>query len=94
MALARVVLFDNVDSAHMEQLVRQVESDPQPDDIPAAEFVMLHDADSRTAMAVIFFDDEESYAKADAALNAMPADETPGRRTSVTKYRVLGRITP
>ena len=93
MALARVVSFANVDAAHVEELARQVREDPQPDDIPATEFVLLHDGDSDTAMAVLFFDDEESYAKADAALNAMPAGETPGQRTSVGKYRVVGRAT-
>lgn len=94
MSLARVVSFENVDSAHMESLAQRVNDDPRPDDVPATEFVMLHDPDSGTAMAVMFFDDEESYRKADETLSAMPADETPGRRASVAKYRVVGRITP
>ncbi len=94
MSLARVVSFDNVDAAHMESITQQVQDDPRPDDVPATEFVMLHDPDSGTAMAVMFFDDDESYRKADEALSAMPAGETPGRRTSVAKYRVVGRFTP
>lgn len=93
MSLARVVTFENVDQAQIEEVARQVREDPRPDDIPASEFLMLHDADSGTALAIVFFDDEDAYRRGDAALNAMPADETPGRRTSVARYRVVGRMT-
>lgn len=93
MSLARVVTFENVDQAQIEEVAREVREDPRPDDIPASEFLMLHDADSGTAMAIVFFDDEDAYRRGDEALNAMPADETPGRRTSVGRYRVVGRVT-
>jgi hypothetical protein len=93
MSLARVVAFENVGQAQMEEVVRQIREDPRPDDIPASEFVMLHDPDSDTALALLFFDDEDAYRRGDEALNAMPADETPGRRTSVARYRVVGRMT-
>ncbi len=93
MSLARVVTFENVGQAQIEEVARQVREDPRPDDIPASEFIMLHDAESDTALAIVFFDDEDSYRRGDEALNAMPSDETPGRRTSVARYRVVGRMT-
>ena len=54
---------------------------------------MLHDEDANTSLVVLFFEDEDDYARGDAALSAMPTDDTPGRRTSVTKYKVAGRMT-
>jgi hypothetical protein len=36
----------------------------------------------------VFFDNEADYQHGDAALNAMPAGDTPGTRTSVTRYEV------
>jgi len=41
---------------------------------------------------VVFFDNEDDYRQGDEALSAMPAAETPGRRTSVTKYNVAFRM--
>jgi hypothetical protein len=35
---------------------------------------------------VVFFENEDDYARGDAASSAMPADETPGRRTAVANY--------
>ena len=94
MALARAVTFEGVDSQHMAELSKQIENDPRPDDIPATEIVMLHDAASNTSQVILFFENEDDYARGDAALNAMTSDDTPGRRTSVTKYTVAGRRTP
>ena len=42
---------------------------------------------------ILFFENEDDYARGDAALNAMTPGDTPGRRTSVTKYTVAGRMT-
>ena len=53
---------------------------------------MLHDPDASKSLAIVFFENEEDYAKGDAALNAMPASETPGQRTSVQKYDVAVRM--
>ena len=41
---------------------------------------------------VVFFENEEDYRRGDAALNAMPAGDTPGSRTSVTRYNVAIRM--
>ena len=93
MPLARAVTFEGVDSQHMAELSRQIENDPRPDDIPATEIVVLHDEAASTSLVIVFFDNEDDYARGDAALNAMTPDDTPGTRTSVTKYTVAGRMT-
>ncbi len=92
--LARVVTFEGVDAERMEAMARDVERGEQPEDIPATEVVILHDPDGQRAMAVLFFESDDDYRRGDEVLNAMPAEETPGRRTSVTKYRVAVRMTP
>ena len=92
MALARVVSFDGVSSERMEEMRREMEGDTGPDDVPATEIVVLHDPEAERSLVVLFFDSEDDYRRGDAALDAMPADETPGRRTSVTKYDVAFRM--
>jgi hypothetical protein len=42
---------------------------------------------------IVFFEDEDAYKRGDEILNAMPAGETPGQRTSVTRYDVAMRMT-
>ena len=92
MPLARVVTFDGVSSERMDQMRRDMEGETRPDDVPATEFVVLHDPDAEKALVLLFFDNEEDYRRGDAALNAMPAGDTPGTRTSVTKYEVAARM--
>jgi hypothetical protein len=92
MALARVVSFDGVDQDRVEEMKAQM-NEGRPDDIPATEIVMLYDADGQKAVVVVFFDNQEDYDRADAMLSAMPADETPGQRTSVGRYEVAVRAT-
>ena len=93
MALARVVSFEGVDSERMAALKQEIESGERPTDVPATEMLMLHDPGTDAALAVLFFDSEDDYATGDATLNAMPAGDTPGQRTSVTKYDVVTRMT-
>jgi hypothetical protein len=92
MALSRVVTFEGVDAARVEEMKGQM-NEGRPDDIPASEVVMLYDAEAQKAIVVLFFDSEDDYQRADATLTAMPATETPGRRTSVGKYEVAVRAT-
>lgn len=92
MALARVVSFEGVDQDQVEQMKQEM-NEGRPDDIPATEIVMLYDSDAQKSLVVVFFDSEADYNRADATLSAMPADETPGRRTSVEKYEVAVRAT-
>jgi hypothetical protein len=92
MAVARVVAFDGVTKARIEEMQRQVGEGERPEGLPATEIVMLHDPDAEKALVVLFFDSEEDYRKGDEVLSAMPADQTPGQRTSVTKYDVPVRM--
>ena len=93
MTLARVVTFDGVSKQRIDEMKREMEAGDRPDDVPAKEFLMLHDPETEKSLAILFFDSEEDYARGDAALNAMPAGDTPGQRTSVTKYEVAARMT-
>ena len=93
MALARVVSFDGVSSDRIEEIKREVSQGEQPEGIPATEFVMLHDPEAERSLVILFFETEEDYRQGDETLNAMPAGETPGKRTSVTKYDVAARMT-
>jgi hypothetical protein len=88
MALARVVAFDGVNKDRLDELVRELESGEPPAEIPAKEMVILHDADAKTSLVIIFFDNEDDYRRGDETLSAMPSDDTPGSRTSVAKYDV------
>jgi hypothetical protein len=92
MALARVVSFDGVSASRVEEMKQQIGAGP-PDDIPAKEIVMLHDPEAEKSVVIVFFDNEDDYARGDATLSAMPADETPGTRTAVGKYEVAVRVT-
>jgi hypothetical protein len=91
MAYARAVTFEGVDRNRIDQLKQQLESDERPEDIPATEIILLHDADAEKSLVIVFFETEDDYARGDATLSAMDPGETPGRRTSVTKYEVAVR---
>jgi hypothetical protein len=92
MAIARVVSFDGVTASHMEELKQRMGDSNRPDDIPASEVIVLHDPDGERSLAIVLFDSEEDYQRGDAALNAMPAGDTPGNRSSVAKYQVAIRM--
>jgi hypothetical protein len=93
MAVARVVTFDGVNSERMAEMQREMQdSGARPDNVPASEIVVLHDPEADKALVVLFFDNDEDYRKGDATLDAMPAGDTPGQRTSVTKYQVAFRM--
>jgi hypothetical protein len=92
MALARVVTFENIDKDRIAALKGDMESGERPDNLPATEIILLHDADADKAVAIVFFENEDDYRQGDETLNAMPASDTPGRRTSVTKYDVAVRM--
>ncbi len=94
MALARVVSFENVSKDRIEELKREMASaEGPPEGIPATEILVLHDADAEKSLVVVFFDSEDDYAQGDATLSAMPTGDTPGQRTSVSKYDVAVRMT-
>jgi hypothetical protein len=93
MPLARVVTFDGVDSDRMAQMRSEMEGSERPEGVPASEIIVLHDPDAQKSLVVVFFESEADYQTGDAALSAMPASDTPGQRTSVTKYDVAYRMT-
>jgi hypothetical protein len=93
MAYARVVTFEDVDADRMQDVRRQISGGERPEGLPASEMMLLHDPASNRAIAVMFFDSEADYAQGDRALDAMPADATPGRRSSVGRYEVVVRVT-
>ncbi|TML58223.1 MAG: hypothetical protein E6G18_11775 [Actinobacteria bacterium] len=92
MALARVVTFEGVDKKRMEEMDREMKEGQPPEGFPPAEVVVLHDPQADTSLAIVFFETEEDYRRGDEILSAMPAGDTPGRRTSVTKYDVATRM--
>jgi hypothetical protein len=93
MALARVVTFDGVSRERMAEMQREMEGSERPADVPAKEILVLHDPEAETSLVVLFFETEDDSRGGDAALDAMPAADTPGRRTSVAKYEVAFRMT-
>jgi hypothetical protein len=92
MPLARVVSFDGVSSERMVEMQREMESSERPDNVPAKEIVVLHDPEADKSLVILFFDTEDDFRRGDEALNAMPAGDTPGQRTSVAKYQVAFRM--
>ena len=92
MAFARVVTFDGVTKDRMQEMQREMDQGQPPEGFPAAELIALHDADAEKSVVVVIFDSEDDYKKGDEILNSMPAGDTPGQRTSVTKYDVAMRM--
>jgi hypothetical protein len=93
MTLARVVTFDGVGKDRIDEMKREMQEGERPEEIPAKEIIVLHDPEADKSLAILFFETEDDYRRGDETLNAMPAGDTPGRRTSVTKYDVPIRMT-
>ena len=94
MALARVVSFDGVSADRMAEMRRDMQEEEQPEGLNATELIVLHDPDSERSLVILFFENEDDYRRGDEVLNAMPAGDTPGRRSSVARYDVAVRMTP
>jgi hypothetical protein len=94
MAIARVVSFEGVSAERIEQVTREISEGEQPEGMNASEFLVLYDAENERSVAIVFFDSEEAYRRGDEILSAMPTGDTPGRRTSVSRYDVALRMTP
>jgi hypothetical protein len=92
MALARVVTFDGVSSDRMQEMEKEMEGGQPPEGFPKSELLVLHDADAEKSLVVVIFENEDDYRKGDEILSAMPAGDTPGKRTSVAKYDVAMRM--
>jgi hypothetical protein len=92
MALARVVSFEGVSADRMAAMSRDMQEGERPEGLPATEVIVLHDPEAERSLAIVFFENEDDYRQGDETLNAMPAADTPGQRTSVTKYNVAVRM--
>ena len=93
MALARVVTFEGVDKDRMAEMDRELRDGQPPEGLPAKEIIVLHDPEAEQSLVIVFFETEDDYKRGDEVLSAMPAGDTPGRRTSVTRYDVATRMT-
>ena len=91
MAVARVVSFEGVTSDRIASLKSRIESGEPPEGMPPSELMILHDPEGERSLAIVVFDNEEDYRKGDEVLSAMPGPETPGQRSSVSKYEVAVR---
>jgi hypothetical protein len=91
MALARVVSFDGVTADRIAEIKSRMDGGDPPEGMPPAELMILHDPESERSLAIVVFDNEDDYRKGDEILSSMPGPETPGQRTSVTKYEVAVR---
>ncbi len=92
MALARVVTFDGVSKDRMAEMDREMRDGQPPEGFPDSELIVLHDPEAEKSLVVIIFENEDDYRRGDEILSAMPADDTLGQRTSVTKYDVATRM--
>jgi hypothetical protein len=93
MTLARVVTFEGVDDARIAQLKQNVESGERPENLPATEMIILHDPEGQKSIAIMFFENDADYQQGHEVMDAMPTDDTPGKRTTVTRYDVAVRAT-
>ena len=93
MAVARVVTFEGVTKDRMDEMDREMREGQPPEGFPGAEIVVLHDPEAEKSLVVVFFETEDDYRRGDEMLSAMPAGDTPGRRTAVTRYDVAIRRT-
>ena len=93
MAFARVVTFEGVSKERMEEMDREMQDGQPPEGFPSSELIVFHDPEAEQSLVVVIFETEDDYKRGDELLNAMPAGDTPGRRTSVMKYNVATRMT-
>src|SRR5262249_37165832 len=91
MAVARVVEFEGVSQSRVDQMKQRMQGGEPPEGMPSMELVWLHDSEGENSLGIEVLESEEDLEGAAEVLEAMPADETPGRRTSVTKYEVAHR---
>jgi hypothetical protein len=67
MALARVVVFNGVTRERVDEMNREMEGQEPPEDIPASEFVVLHDPEADKSVVIFFFETDADYQRADEA---------------------------
>jgi hypothetical protein len=91
--IARAVAFDGVDKERMDQVRQELEGGQPPEGLEPKEIIVLHNPDAEQSLVLVFFEDEDAYRRGDEILSNMDPGDTPGRRTSVTRYDVAMRQT-
>jgi hypothetical protein len=91
MAIVRLVTFDGVSTDRMSEMRDEMQGQDPPEGLNAKEIIVLHDPDTERSTVLVFFDNEDDYRQGDEILSAMPAGDTPGQRTSVSKHNVAFR---
>jgi hypothetical protein len=86
---ARVVRFTDVDSAQIDRIKSDVDSNDPPEGMPPTTLRVVLDDGQNTAAVMQFYESEADMQKADEVMNAMDASETPGTRVSVDKGEVV-----
>jgi hypothetical protein len=76
----------------MHEMQSRMQDGDRPEDLPATEILVLHDPAAERSMVLLFFDNEDDYRRGDEVLNAMPGTDTPGQRSSVSRYDVAVRM--
>jgi len=92
MSIARVVTFEDVDGGRMSDLQQRLDGGERPEGMPPVEIIVLHDAAAGRSLVVQLFESDADYQQGDRVFAAMPAGDTPGRRTSVGRYDVAARV--
>jgi hypothetical protein len=91
MAIVRLVTFEGVSTDRVNEMRDEMQGQQPPEGLNAKEIIVLHDPDVERSTVLVFFDNEDDYRQGDEILNAMPAGDTPGQRTSVSKHNVAFR---
>jgi hypothetical protein len=91
MAIVRLVTFDGVSTDRMNQMRDEMQGREPPEGLNAKEIIVLHDPDTERSTVLVFFDNEDDYRQGDEILSNMDPGDTPGTRTSVTRYDVAHR---
>ena len=91
MAIVRLVTFDGVTTDRMNQMRDEMQGREPPEGLNAKEIIVLHDPDTERSTVLVFFDNEDDYRQGDEILSNLDRSDTPGARTSVTRYDVAHR---
>jgi hypothetical protein len=95
---ARVARFEGADADSMRESAAQIRAEAEsgggpPPGVPAQRFLLLHDTDAGTALAITIFASEEDYRQGDETLNSMsPPGGGMGQRAAVEKYEVAVQV--
>ena len=94
MSFVRVVRFTDVDPSRIGEIEERINSsDGPPPGITASGIQFLYDEEQGTAVVLQMFDSIDDMRSSEAALEAMPAGDTPGTRASVDRCELKVAMT-